>query len=278
MSQQQNKLDFENMGPRVLIIIGLAITLIVGIWKSSITIPAGHAGVLFKTFSGGIDTENVYPEGFAIIAPWNKMVIYEVRQQEITEDLDVLCSAGLDIHIEVSCWYKPTFSQLGMLHKEKGERYLDRVVRPTLLSATRSVIGKYAPEEIYSSQKDVIQEQIEKQCALGLEGHFVDLERVVIRDITLPVKIQQAIERKQEEEQLAEQYDYKLERAKKEAERINIEATGKAEANRILNASLTPNILKEKGIEATLKLSESSNAKVVVVGNSDGLPLILGNN
>ena len=66
--------------------------------------------------------------------------------------------------------------------------------------------------------------------------------------------------------------------AQKEAEKLIIEAEGKAEANRILSASLNSMILRDKGIEATLKLAESPNTKVVVVGGSDGLPLILGNN
>jgi len=45
-----------------------------------------------------------------------------------------------------------------------------------------------------------------------------------------------------------------------------------------LNSSLTTNILRDKGIEATTKLSESPNAKVIVIGSGkDGLPIILGN-
>ena len=75
------------------------------------------------------------------------------------------------------------------------------------------------------------------------------------------------------------EYEFRLVTASKEAEKQRIEARGKADANRILAASLTSNILKDKGIEATLKLAESNNAKVVVVGSGDdGLPLILGNN
>ena len=55
-------------------------------------------------------------------------------------------------------------------------------------------------------------------------------------------------------------------------------AEGKARANRILSASLTDRILQEKGIEATLKLSESNNSKVIVIGSGEnGLPIILGN-
>ena len=81
----------------------------------------------------------------------------------------------------------------------------------------------------------------------------------------------------QEQEALA--YQYRLDREKSEAERIRIEAQGRADANRIINNSLTPNLRKMRGIEATSKLAESPNSKVVVVGSGkDGLPIILGNN
>jgi len=104
------------------------------------------------------------------------------------------------------------------------------------------------------------------------------LNDVLVRDVTLPVAIKDAIERKLSQEQTSLEYKFKLEIAQKEAEKQRIEAQGKADANRILSASLTDKILQDKGIEATLKLSQSANTKVVVVGGSDGLPLILGNN
>ncbi|MFA7138844.1 MAG: hypothetical protein WC151_10035, partial [Bacteroidales bacterium] len=79
----------------------------------------------------------------------------------------------------------------------------------------------------------------------------------------------------QEQESL--EYEFRIQKAEKEAERQIIEAQGKARANDIINASLTDKILQEKGIEATVKLSESGNSKVVVIGNNkNGLPLILG--
>ena len=69
-----------------------------------------------------------------------------------------------------------------------------------------------------------------------------------------------------------------MEKERKEAERKIIEAKAKAEANRILAASLSDKILQDKGIEATLQLANSPNSKVIVVGGGDkGLPLILGN-
>ena len=94
----------------------------------------------------------------------------------------------------------------------------------------------------------------------------------------LPAKLEEAIEQKLKEEQLSLQYRYKLDRERQEAERRIIEAQAKADANRILNASLTDKILKDKGIEATLELAKSPNTKTVIIGGGEGgLPLILNN-
>jgi regulator of protease activity HflC (stomatin/prohibitin superfamily) len=95
----------------------------------------------------------------------------------------------------------------------------------------------------------------------------------------LPEQIKAAIEKKLKEEQEALAYEYRLERERSEAERKKIQAEGEARANRIISESLTPNLLKMRGIEATMKLAESENSKVVVIGGGDdGLPLILGGN
>jgi regulator of protease activity HflC (stomatin/prohibitin superfamily) len=102
---------------------------------------------------------------------------------------------------------------------------------------------------------------------------------VLIRSITLPPTIKTAIESKLKQEQEALEYEFKLEKAEQEAERQRIDAEGKARANKILSESITESILREKGINATLKLAESPNSKVVIIGNSgDGLPIILGDN
>ena len=101
----------------------------------------------------------------------------------------------------------------------------------------------------------------------------------MVRDVTLPNTIKEAIERKLRQEQESLEYEFRLVTALKEAEKVTIEAQGKADANRILSASLTDKILQDKGIDATLKLSESPNTKVIVIGGGEGgLPLILGNN
>ena len=54
----------------------IAVITFVILFKSAVTMGAGEAGVVFKTFSGGVDTENVLGEGFHIILPWNKVTIF----------------------------------------------------------------------------------------------------------------------------------------------------------------------------------------------------------
>lgn len=271
--------DYANDPRKSRVAIITVVIIILGIillFKSSITIKAGQAGVLFKTFNKGVVTDKTFGEGFHIIAPWNKMVVYEVRQQEIMEKMSVLSSNGLDIIVEASVWFQPVHKNLGFLHQEKGVRYTDNVVKPAIRSVTRSIVGRYTPDEIYSSKRDAIQSEIYEEVKKILATQYVQINEVLVRDITLPTKIKQAIEDKLSQEQLSEAYQYKLTREEQEKERIKINAQGKAEANRILNASLTDNILKEKGIEATLELAKSSNTKIVIIGNSEGLPLILG--
>lgn len=259
----------------VLIVLAVVLVLIL-FFKSFKTVESGEAGVLYERFNNGVNTEDILSEGFHLVAPWNTVFIYEVRQQEVYENMAVLSSNGLEIALDISLWYEPTYDKLGWLHKTKGENYLDRVVKPAARSATRSVVGRYTPEQIYSSKRDVIQQEIFIETKKILDKQYIQLNEILVRDVTLPTTIKEAIERKLRQEQEALEYEFRLKKATKEAEKQRIEAEGKAAANKILNASLTENILREKGIQATLELAKSSNAKTVVIGSGkDGMPLIL---
>ncbi len=261
------------------VIIGI-IVLIIIIAKSSVTIKSGDVGVLYETFGNGVVTDKPpMGEGFHLIAPWNKVFVYEVRQQELSERMQVLSSNGLEIKLDASAWYQPIYSDVGKLHQEKGENYLQRIIMPAIRSAARSVVGRYTPEQLYSSKRDAIQDEIFDETKKILDKQYIQLNEVLVRDVTLPPAIKEAIERKLRQEQESLEYEFRLEKAEKEAERQRIEAEGKARANSILSASLTDKILQEKGIQATIELSKSTNSKVVVIGSGDsGMPLILGNN
>lgn len=280
LSNDPNQFTMEKL-PKltVPVIIGI-ILIIILIAKSSVTIKAGDAGVLYQTFGNGVVTDKPpLGEGFHIIAPWNKVFIYEMRQQELSERMQVLSSNGLEIKLDASAWYQPVYEDVAKLHQEKGENYLERIIMPAIRSAARSVVGRYTPEQLYSSKRDAIQDEIFEETKKILENQYVQLNEVLVRDVTLPAAIKDAIERKLGQEQESLEYEFRLEKATKEAERQRIEAEGKARANSILSASLTDKILTEKGIQATIELSKSTNSKVIVIGSGkDGLPIILGDN
>ncbi len=264
--------------PRAAIfgIIGVVLLIII-IIKSSVVIEAGQAGVLFKPFNDGVETEMTYGEGFHIIAPWNDMIIFPVRQLSISDQMKVLSVNGLEVSVDATVWYQPEYEKLPLLYQEKGRDYVSEILAPAISAAARSVVGRYTPEQLYSSKRDVIQAEILDEVKKELSSQYVQVNRVLVKDVTLPEKIKEAIERKLRQEQESLEYEFRLAKATKEAERQKIDAEGKAVANTILSASLTDKILTEKGIEATLQLAQSPNAKVVVVGSGqNGLPIILG--
>jgi regulator of protease activity HflC (stomatin/prohibitin superfamily) len=261
--------------------IFIIIALIILITKSAVTIGSGEAGVLYRTFGEGVVTdEAALGEGFHIVAPWNKVFVYNVRQQELFErEMSVLSSNGLEIKLDASVLYQPKAGTIGFLHQTRGEQYLNSVIIPAIRSATRSVVGRYTPEQLYSTKRDAIQNEIYEETKKILDPQYIQLNAVLVRDVTLPPTIKEAIERKLKQEQESLEYEFRLVTADKEAQKVRIEAQGKADANRILSASLNDQILRDKGIEATLKLAESPNSKVVIIGSGDtGMPIILGNN
>ncbi len=260
--------------PLVVIIIILLILIV----KSAVTIGPGEGGVIFERLGNGINTEKTYGEGFHIVAPWNDMIIRKVRQQSISDQMNVLSVNGLEVKVNGTVWYEPEYSKLGLLIKTKGEDYERELLDPAINAAARSVVGRYTPEQLYSSKRDVIEQEILDEVTKLLNGQYLKVKRVLVEDVQLPPTIRQAIERKLKQEQESLEYEFRLVTAAKEAEKQIIEAKGKADANKLLSASLTDKILQDKGIEATVKLSESSNSKVIVIGSGDsGMPIILGN-
>ncbi len=236
----------------------------------------GERAVIFRKFSTGLDKEHIYTPGFYIIAPWNDFYIYDVREQSREETMDILDKNGLAINVDVTVRFNPEYDKIGYLHEKFGKRYVEVLVVPEVRSAVRTVMGKYIAEEIYSTKRTEVEREIIKETADILKRNYIDMKALLIRSIKLPERIRQAIDTKLQQEQEALAYQFKLEKEKSEAERKRIEAEGIARANDIINKSLTDKLLRMKGIDATLELSNSKNAKIVVIGSGkDGLPLIL---
>lgn len=271
-------MENRNLILRVFLIVFGLIMLLSLTGGMFLTIDAGHRGVLFKRFAGGLDKETIYTPGFHIIAPWNTMYVYDVREKQIEEKMEVLSSNGLNISVDITLRTNPDYSLIGDLHEKFGSDYVNTLIRPEVRSSVRKIIGRFEPEELYASRRDEVQSMIQNDLEKALARNYVELKAALIRDIQLPEKIRMAIERKLQQEQESEEYKYRLEKERQEAERRIIEARAKAQANNIISASINDKILKDKGIEATLELARSPNSKVVVIGSGkEGLPIILGN-
>ena len=263
------------------LVAGGVILLVLVIFGSQmfLTIQPGDRGVIFRKFTSGLDLENIYEPGFLIIAPWNDMHIYNVKEQQSEETMDILDKNGLSINIDISVRFNPIYENIGYLHQTFGKGYIQQLVVPEVRSSVRQVAGRFTAEEIYSTKRAEVEQAIITETQAVLTGNFINMRALLIRSINLPQGIKDAIESKLTQEQEALAYQYKLDREKSEAERKRIGAEGEATANKIINSSLTPNLLRMRGIEATLKLSESPNSKTVIIGSGkDGLPLILGGN
>ncbi len=269
------------MKKRTTFWILLAVILVIVLIISSatfITIQPGERGVVFRKFTTGLDKENIYQPGFKMIAPWNEMYIYNVKEKQTEQTLDVLDKNGLNISMDVSVRFNPIYEDIGYLHENFGKEYTSQLVIPEVRSTIRRVAGRYTAEEIYSTKREQVESSIKKETFEVLDDNYVNMNALLIRSIQLPEQIKRAIEKKLQQEQEAMAYEYRLEREKSEAERKRVEAEGEARANQIISESLTPELLRMRGIEATIQLSESQNSKVVVIGGGEsGLPLILGN-
>ena len=262
--------------PFFFVFILILLLLVAYLWNHIfITINAGEGGVLYRRFSGGTVTDMVYPEGYHIIAPYNVMTIYNVRYQTHAHKMYALTKKGLKIQLALTIRYKPEYNLLGLLHKTVGPDYLNKVVVPEVEAVLRTLVGDFEAEEVYSTKRAIVQ-KIVNASLNQVSQRFVKIDDVMITEVDLPTYIEKAIEMKLEQKQLAEAYEYKLQKERKEAERKRIEAKGIQDYNDIVNASLSDNILTWKGVNATLELSKSENAKVIVIGSGkQGLPIIL---
>ncbi|MCY4674404.1 MAG: prohibitin family protein [Bacteroidetes bacterium] len=275
-----NRANFSN--PTRLLTRGailLAVILVVGAMAGgcmTTTIVSGQAGVRYSPF-GGTDTSDIYGEGLNLHAPWVKVIKYDVRVQEKLENMEALSSNGLSIGTDISVRWRPRSETLPLLHVNYGVDYFRKLIGPELRSVVREVIGQFTPEELYSSRRTELQDQIYSRVRENVENEDVIVEAILIRDVRLPEQIKGAIENKLKEEQEAERYEFTIQKERLEAERKRIEAEGEAAYQQIITASLSSQFLRFKGIEATQQLATSTNAKTVIVGSgSDGLPLILG--
>lgn len=254
----------------------LGIVLVVFLFKAVVVIPAGTVGV--QVLFGHVRSE-VLKAGIHVINPLLTIVEMDVRTQELTEQAVVPSKEGLSVTLDVTLLFALLPQNAANVYQTIGPRYVNVVVEPQFRSIIRGVTASYEAKSLYTSQREVIAEQMKHDLTPLLASRGMKVEKILLRKITLPKILSEAIERKLEAEQQAEQMKFILDRERQEAERKRVEAKGVADFQKIVAEGITESYLKWKGIEATQKLAESPNAKVVIVGaGKEGLPVILGGN
>ncbi|MDQ2105478.1 prohibitin family protein [Azospirillum isscasi] len=258
-------------------------------------IPAGHGGVLWKRFHQGTQMGPALAEGVHVIFPWDKIEVYDLRLQEDTRSYSAIANDGLNVSIEITVRYRPYAEMLAALHKNVGPNYLEVLLVPEVGSVSREIVSRFKADELYAHRRLRVQTETFEQVAdrvmyaqiIGAEDTpkpdgrtktgYLLIQDILIRNVSLPEAIMVSIERKIQQDQAAQEYQFRLQRELFESQRKQLEGQGIRAFQETVQANLTENYLRWRGIEATLELAHSPNAKIVVIGNaaSGGLPLIL---
>ncbi len=266
----------------------LLFATIVVLWPHVyVKIPAGHAGVLFRNLGGGTDLALVLKEGGNFVWPWNRVTKYDLRIQKDSQKVDVVTSDRLKTTVNYAYQFEVYYNTLPLFHKTVGPDYLDIVIRPIFAGTIREIYSSYSADEAFTTKSKEINDKIFQLTNLKLlESYnpaglgtinFFELQGFEVLSIQYAPDVEAALDAKAVELAKAEAFKYKIQAAKSEAERKQIEAEGIAKFQETVKAGLTDNYLKYIGVQATEALAKSENSKVVVFGSSSGgLPLILG--
>lgn len=257
--------------------------------RALVIVPAGHVGVVFSTLSNGTRTnpDDMLGEGLNVINPINSVSIYNARFQIRNLDVAALTSEGLNVKMQLSLRFAIERKFAGYLHQALGPKYIESYLIP---AAQRIVLENAAlkrSEDLYSNARTVLiskvrsillEELREISSNVPFKDSYIILNDVLLREIKLPAMVDSSINLKETLRQTKEGYDYRLQIADLERSRKRVEAEGIQMYQRIIADSLTPEYLRYEGIKATLKLSESENSKVIVIGADGNLPIILDTN
>ena len=280
--KMQAPLPSFTKGARIFALLLIAL----GIFTSCIVqVDAGQIGV--QTLFGKVDN-HVLSSGLHAINPLMSVNTVDVRTQNYTmsgvhdegdkngdDAIRVLTSDGLEVIIDLTVLYRVQSSNAPKLVRETGLDFKDKIVRPITRTKIRDNAVYYTAIDLYSVKRDEFQGRIYKDIETNFKLRGLELEQLLVRNITLPNKVKAAIEEKINAEQDAQKMLFVLQKEKQEAERKRVEAQGIADYQRIINTGLTSYQLQYEQIKAMKEIATSSNAKVIIMGNSK-TPVILG--
>ena len=258
-------------------LLAFLVALVVAIIQLVAVIPAGTVGVV--DFLGNVSDNTLRP-GVNLVNPAAKVVKYSYKTQTMKETMSVVSKEGLPISLEVNLQFRMDPSKANEIYKSvEGGDYINVLLIPQFRSVARAITAKYEAKALYTELRSQLAQEILTDLQNRVSERGIIVEEVPLRQITLPQGLAQAIEQKLQADQESQRMEFILLKEKQEAERKRIEAEGIRDFQAIVSEGINQNLLRWKGIEATEKLANSTNSKVVVIGSGkDGLPLILGGN
>ena len=254
--------------------LGLLVALFIALLQCFTIIPAGHTGVI--DFLGYV-SDNTLKPGVNIVNPMANVEKMSIKTQEIKEMMNVPSEEGLGVDLEISLLFKLNPDKANEIYKTVGPNYVEIILVPQFRSVVRGVTARYEAKALYTASREKLAGEIVEELETLVGPRGITIEQAPLRQIILPSRLTQSIEEKLQAEQESQRMAFILRKEEQEADRKRIEAKGIADFQEIVSKGISEQLLKWKGIEATEKLANSQNSKVVIIGSGkDGLPIILG--
>jgi regulator of protease activity HflC (stomatin/prohibitin superfamily) len=251
-------------------VVGIIIVLIGVVFSAVYQIEPGQVGV--QKLFGKVNNRTL-ESGLNIINPLVEVVTFDIRTQNYTmsgvndegdkasdDAIRVLSADGLEVVIDLTVLYKVTPSQAPRILKELGTDYKNTIVRPLCRTKIRDNAVYYDAVALYSTKRDEFQDRIFKSIESDFKARGLELEQLLVRNITLPESVKTTIESKINAEQEAQKMTFVLQKEKQEAERKRVEAQGIADYQTILSTGLSDKQLQYEMIKA---IATSPNAKLI---------------
>ncbi len=236
-------------------------------------IPAGSVGVI--DFFGTV-SDKTLKAGINLVNPLARIVRMSVKTQEMKEVMDVPSKEGLTVQLEVSVLYHLNPEMAPNVYKTVGTNYESVLLEPQFRSVTRGVTASFEAKALYTSEREHLSRLITTEIVTATAPRGIVVENAPLRKVTLPSGLSASIEQKLQAEQESQRMQFILAKEKQEADRKRIEAQGISDFQKIVQQGISEPLLRWKGIEATERIAQSSNTKVIIVGaGKDGLPIIL---
>jgi len=254
----------------VIFLVFFGITCIA---TSVFVVPPGMLGIVV-TFGHVKDHES----GLYLRAPLglSSLEVFSAKTQKLEEQNTTPTKEGLSVQLDTVVLFRLEPSMVKSLYIEVGPDYIQTLLQPEANSAVRCYTSESEAKDLYTAGRLDIQNELKANLSEKLKPRGIIIEDVLLKDLVLPEMLARSIELKLETEQDAKQMVFVLEKERFEADRKKIEAQGIAAFQNIVSEGISAQLLQWKGIEATERLANSPNTKIVIMGNdAKGLPVLL---